>query len=295
MYHTYISTPLIRMDDENRTKNYDFVGYNPSQLRDVDSLRRYKIALITLGGIVGQGNIISTPGDLLLFDQVLYTAKLLKSSTLQEAFIPTLLNNGEYAELGWGNTKAYYGLGWMILCDSTYGKIVFHSGGMAGAVAIFLRNITRGQTLIMLDNVTHRGVHAAGVNLMYLLNNGVIITGKRSLAKVYANTLFKKGLDQAIIRFNEFKTDTAHYFMDERELNVLGLTLLYDGHQVEAVEALKLNTILYPWSWNVYDSYAEALLLAGKKQEAIATYQQSIKLNPGNDGGKRALQKIEGK
>ena len=48
------------------------------------------------------------------------------------------------------------------------------------------------------------------------------------------------------------------------------------------LQVFKLNTSLYPSDWNVYDSYGEALLKAGQKEEAIKMYQKSSKLN-GND------------
>jgi CubicO group peptidase (beta-lactamase class C family) len=295
MSHTYITTPLMIVADRNRTNNYDFLSYEPSQLKRVDSMQRYKIPYIILRGTMGNGNIISTTEDMLHFDQALYTAKLLKQNTLQEAFEPTKLNNGQYAIRGQKNLKAYYGLGWMILCDSTYGKVVFHSGGTPGEVNMFLRNISRKQTVIVLDNVMHRSVLSTGANILILLNNGQIFDDKQSLAKIYARALFEKGPDYAATRFNELKTDTANYFMNEDELNMLGLDMLYDGHQTEALEALKLNTILFPASWNAYDSYAEALAKTRKKEEAIAMYKKAIKMNPDNGDGKNALKQLETK
>jgi Flp pilus assembly protein TadD len=60
----------------------------------------------------------------------------------------------------------------------------------------------------------------------------------------------------------------------------------------DAIEVLKLNTQLFPESWNVYDSYGEALLKSGRKTEAVAMYNKSVELNPGNENGKRVLEQI---
>jgi tetratricopeptide (TPR) repeat protein len=38
----------------------------------------------------------------------------------------------------------------------------------------------------------------------------------------------------------------------------------------------------FPESSNVYDSYGEALLKDGQKEEAIRNYKKSLELNPGN-------------
>lgn len=295
MVHTYIQSPLLPVADNNRAIRYDFLSYSPASLRRIDSVKKDYIDAFILGGILGPTGIISNTGDMLKFDQSLYRAKLLKLETLKEAFIPMVLNNGEKATAGWANTKSYYGLGWMILCDSSYGKIVWHSGGGPGMVTFFLRNITRNQTIVVLDNVTHRQLHQEGVNAFYIMNGGPLFTEKKSLAKAYVIALHQKGADEGAVLFNELKTDTLHYFMDEKELNRLGLDLFSDGFQIEALEALKLNTFLFPLSFNVYDSYAEVLAGVGKKEESIKMYKKSIELNPNNESGKRALKIISKK
>jgi predicted TPR repeat methyltransferase len=55
----------------------------------------------------------------------------------------------------------------------------------------------------------------------------------------------------------------------------------------------KLNTTLYPDSWNVYDSLAEAVLKAGHTEKAIKLYEKSITLNPENKTGKDVLAKLK--
>ncbi|MDN3584584.1 alpha/beta hydrolase-fold protein [Mucilaginibacter flavus] len=46
--------------------------------------------------------------------------------------------------------------------------------------------------------------------------------------------------------------------------------------------------MLFPTSFNVYDSYADALNQNGKKEEAIRMYKKSLVLNPNNEGKKSA-------
>ncbi len=292
MTHTYIQSPLIKVDDKNRAKRYEFLSYAPNKYKIIDSVKSDYIDAFILGGILGPTGVISTTGDMLKFDQSLYGGKLLKPETLEEAFVPTVLNNGEKAITGWKNTLSYYGLGWEILCDSACGKVVWHSGGAAGMVTFFLRNVSRKQTVVILDNVTHRGLHPQGVNAFYILNGGTLFTEKKSLSKVYVAALHKKGADAAAVIFNQFKADSIHYFMDEKELNRLGHDLLNDGYQSEALEVFKLNTFLYPGSFNVYDSYAEALKGVSKKEEAIKMYQKSVELNPKNESAKKVLENL---
>jgi CubicO group peptidase (beta-lactamase class C family) len=289
MSHTYANSPLLNVTDTHRAKGYDAPSYAPWLRQRVDSLPRNRIELYNLAGLLGQANVVSTTGDLLLFDRALYGPKLLKPSTLQEAFKPVRLANQELATTGWGNTSCYYGLGWMILKDTTAGKVVFHSGGMPGAVTLFLRNIAKDQTVILLNNVTHRGTHGIGVNLFQVLNGGSFHADKQSLANVYARTLIKTDAESALEKLNTCKTDTARYYLREQELNLLGLQMFYNGYQPAGLEALRLNTVLYSASSNVYDSYAGALKVVGRRQEAILMYRKSLELNPKNTGAERAL------
>ena len=75
----------------------------------------------------------------------------------------------------------------MILHDTSMGKVVWHSGGAAGMVTVFLRNISKHQTVIALDNVTHQNVHRDGVNALYILN-GLPATKEKPRHDIYTGT-----------------------------------------------------------------------------------------------------------
>ena len=141
----------------------------------------------------------------------------------------------------------------------------------------------------MLDNITHRNVRAAGINILRLLNNQPLHHYKLSLARLYTEELVEKGTDNAVARFNELKGDTANYYLDENEMNGLAYAMVWDGRTTEALEVFRLNTILFPLSRNVYDSYADVLAKAGRKEAAILMYQKAVQMNPNDDDGKRAL------
>jgi len=96
--------------------------------------------LLRFDGIVGDGNVYSSAEDLYKWDQALYTEKLVKKSTFQEAITPGKLNNGEATK---------YGFGWFI---NEQGKIVSHTGGWVGFGTIIIRYIDKNQTIIVLDN-----------------------------------------------------------------------------------------------------------------------------------------------
>ncbi|RAJ08641.1 CubicO group peptidase (beta-lactamase class C family) [Chitinophaga skermanii] len=295
MTHTYIAIGSKSDNDTNRAIGYDFPAYAPWIKQRNDLLQQNRIELHNLGDFVGHSNIISTTGDLLLYDRALYNNKLLKAATLEEALTPAKLNNGELAATGWDNAVCYYGLGWMILKDTTYGKVVFHPGGMTGAVTILLRNVTKDQTLILLNNETHRENASNAVSLLRALNGLTPRLNKKSLAKLYVRTLILSNPDSALVAFNSKKSDTASYYLDEREMNVMGLQMFYNEFQQQGLKVLALNTILFPNSANVYDSYAGALKHLGKRQEAMAMFGKSLTLNPKNTNAQKQLSELGGK
>lgn len=81
----------------------------------------------------------------------------------------------------------------------------------------------------------------------------------------------------------------------EQSINDAGYQLMEAGRLKEAVELLKMNVQLYPESWNTYDSLGEAYAKAGESALAIQNYEKSLKLNPKNEQGKAALDKLRGK
>lgn len=104
--------------------------------------------------------------------------------------------------------------------------------------------------------------------------------------------MLDKGPATALIAFNELRGN-ADYYLDEREMNLLGYDFLFNDYKPESLEAFRLNVILFPASFNVYDSYAEALAESGKKREAILMYRRAIALNPKSEGSIQALKQLE--
>lgn len=244
-------------------------------------------------GFNGFGDYVSTTRDLWKFDNALYNQTLLKQQTLGEAFVPTKLNNGEV-------NNDLFGLGWEIEKDSTMGKLVYHSGAAMGLSSNILRNITKQQTVIIFDN-THFNAHENATKLMMLLNGKSVDTPKKSIAKRYGIALFNKGAIEARRILETLRKDSVNYYLSEDEMNSLGYDFLGNSNpyhlpekhfNLQAIETFKINAGMFPNSWNAFDSYAEALLANGQKEEAIKMYKKSIELNPKNENGKKVVEEL---
>jgi len=296
MSDTYFLTDTMNIPDKNRVTNHQYAVLFDAEPREVTGIKKLRWRLYNLSGFVGQGNIVTSAKDLFNFDQALYNNRIIKAVTLEEAFTPTKLNNGEKCNTDIGLGKASYGLGWFIFADTSAGKIVWHGGGVPGSVAIFLRNITQKQVVIVLDNAFSEGIYQNGINALNILDHQPILIRKKSLTQGYGSDLVKKGVDPAFCRLFQLRSDSVHYYMDEGQMNLLGYQLLYEatfeGHSQLALEVFKINTMLFPSSYNVYDSYGEGLFKNGHRQEAIMMYRKALELNPENPESKEALKRI---
>jgi tetratricopeptide (TPR) repeat protein len=98
---------------------------------------------------------------------------------------------------------------------------------------------------------------------------------------------------EAITEYQRIKSEESdRYNIDEAELNMLGYQLLMRQRLDDALEIFKLNTELYPNSFNVYDSYGEALLARGDTSQSIINYEKSLELNPENVNAVGVLEKL---
>jgi len=143
------STDIRTLEEKKATKNFA-IGHIYVEERNkwvrADSFPSSDYT-IWLGNRKGPGRISSTAADLLKWDKALYTEKLIKQSTLQDAFTPMKLNNGSFSN---------YGFGWVVRTDPVLGKIVWHNGDNPGYKTQIMRYIDKKKTIIVLNNNAHR-------------------------------------------------------------------------------------------------------------------------------------------
>jgi CubicO group peptidase (beta-lactamase class C family) len=118
-------------------------------------------------GIVGDGTVNSTAGDMLKWDRALRTTKLVSQRSLDQAVTKGRLNNGD---------STTYGFGWQISYDSVLGPRYSHSGGWPGYATFIARYPKSDWTVIVLRNAD------APVGLSFVLNDlNRVIKGRPAL------------------------------------------------------------------------------------------------------------------
>lgn len=230
------------------------------------------------------GSLYSTVEDLYLWDQALYTNKLLSEKSMESLFKPYIK--------AW---EGFYGYGW-----STYEvpngeksklNVVEHGGGINGFNTIISRIPADKNLIVLLNNTGGTVLGEMNAAIRAILYNQPFTQPKKSLALDLLDVFSAKGTAAGLDTYKKLKNDPT-YGIKENDMNQVGYQLLQSGKKKEAIEIFKINAEAFPKSGNVYDSLGEAYLADGDKKLAIANYTKSVELDPKNESGKKVLEEI---
>jgi glyoxylase-like metal-dependent hydrolase (beta-lactamase superfamily II) len=118
--------------------------------------------------------------------------------------------------------------------------------------------------------------------------------GKETSANfVLRREYHKSGLNAMIGLYKKIsKSKKRTHFFIEADLNAWGYELVAAQKLPDAIEVFKINTEMFPESWNAFDSLGETYMTMGNKPLAIMNYEKSLELNPQNTNATEQLKKI---
>jgi CubicO group peptidase (beta-lactamase class C family) len=279
MENTYV---INKPDLHIPNRAYGFTNYkNP----DDDNL-------LTTGG----GGIFSTVEDLLKWDKALSSESLISTQTLSKAFEVTVLNDGSLSHNITDSTNGY-GMGWVFRITNN-NNIVFHDGGLNACVSMFYRDLGRDYTIIILSNKgsTNRNhpIYATHDGIDKIMKGEKIEYPKIPISMKMDGLLKDFSVNEATERCREiWKNKQSQYDFSIDILNSLGYYYLQNNKYEKAKAVFELNIDFYPENANVYDSYAESLMLSGDNENSIRYYKKSLELNPNNENAINMLKRIE--
>ena len=193
---------------------YGYVKDSTGRFVMSDSLPATAAMVYSLDGIYGDGVVNSTTGDLLKWDQALYTDKLVNKEMLQEAFADVKLNNGKTFN---------YGFGWLLINSNEFGRYYYHGGGWPGYVTWMERHPRDNKTIILLANAGQaNGSIKAIRNILY----GIV---EKPLVEIPMDI---KILKQYAGEYSFSGKDTLHVFVENGKLFANGAG--QDKHQLFA-------------------------------------------------------------
>jgi CubicO group peptidase (beta-lactamase class C family) len=230
------------------------------------------------------GSMYSTVEDLFLWDQALYTDKLLSAQSKELMFKP-FLDNYAY---GWAVTNAAFKQ------NDQPVQVISHGGGINGFATMLVRLVSQKHFIVVLDNTGSPGLDQLTGSITNILYNQPYELPKMSIVPKLEKTITEKGIAAGIAEYRDLKaTQPGTYNFAEGELNQLGYRLLGAGKIKEAIEIFKLNVEAYPKGFNTYDSLGEAYARANERELAASNYKKSLELNPKNTNAVEMLKKLE--
>ncbi|WP_224488640.1 DUF4886 domain-containing protein [Robertkochia flava] len=112
------------------------------------------------------------------------------------------------------------------------------------------------------------------------IHQGVDLSAMEALMDNFESKTTEEGYVKSAVQHYEAysKLLGRKYIPEEFYLNAEGYNLLTEEKIEDALNVFALAINYYPHSVNVYDSYAEALVVAGRKEKAIAMYTKAFEM-----------------
>ena len=125
-----------------------------------------------------------------------------------------------------------------------------------------------------------------------------IVNGKRySPNYVAANyvqyLLADKTIDSLKLEEGKLVSMLSEYVKGSRELNTLGYVYLRANEIDKSMYVFDLNTKIFPYKYNVFDSLAEVYFEKENYTEALKTYYKVLSLNPEDKNAPEMIEKIK--
>lgn len=146
-----------------------------------DSLPEYDLVYY-LDGIVGDGTVNSTTGDLLKWDGALKEHKLLSETTQKEMLSPKTIFDTA--------TNLHYGYG-VFLGENEIGRYITHGGGWPGYHTNLTRYVEKDLTIVILSNDQGNASVLAGALTYIVLDKPVIRPYKHTAITINSALLDK--------------------------------------------------------------------------------------------------------
>ncbi|MCT4591551.1 MAG: beta-lactamase family protein [Carboxylicivirga sp.] len=168
---------------------------------------------VYLDGIVGDGMVNSTVGDLLKWDRALYGNSLINEDDKKIVFSSHKLKD---------STETKYGYGWKITDSKIYGRVISHGGGWAGYSTYIERHLDHDKTLIFLQNNATTKTEIPSRDVCKILYNQPLekpIELERAILKQYAGVYLS---DKEKVYKIDFKNNELMFIVNpEVELKLI--------------------------------------------------------------------------
>ncbi len=219
----------------------------------------------------GSGSLYSTVRDLLRWNLALESEELLPAEWRDKMFtVHSTSGSGRHA----------YSIDHHALRDAEGRAIPFtgFSGGGFGFSTDVLRFPSAGLIVAILDNTGQYNHWRMAPDVYRILEGRFDSMPAGLFSDALARCAVEEGLAAALelfLRESEAPDESHERGVVERELNDLGYAALRSGDLEDALVVLRLNASLFPDSWNVHSSLAEACRWLGDDAGALRLQEKA--------------------
>jgi CubicO group peptidase (beta-lactamase class C family) len=220
------------------------------------------------------GSLYSTVEDLYLWDQALYTEKLLSKELKAQMWTPALAN---YA-YGWGVAKIAEG-------KAGAGQMLIqHGGGINGFNTHEARYVDEKHLIVLLNNTGATKLEQITEGISAILYGKAYELPKPSLTAELVKLAAEKGGDATVAEYRRLKKESPEkYDFSEAGLREIAILLFQSEKLPEAIALLRLNTEEHPKSSQAFFFLGYVFMQAGNKGDATTALEKALELDPKND------------
>jgi CubicO group peptidase (beta-lactamase class C family) len=220
------------------------------------------------------GSLYSTAEDLYLWDQALYTEKLLSKELKAQMWAPALAN---YA-YGWGVAKIPEG-------KAGAGQtLIQHGGGINGFNTHEARYVDEKHLIVLLNNTGATKLDQITEGIAAILYGRPYELPKPSLTAELVKLATEKGGDAAVAEYRRLKKESPEkYDFSEAGLQEIAILLFQSKKLPEAIALLRLNTEEHPKSSHAFFFLGYVFMQAANKGDATTALEKALELDPKNE------------
>ena len=168
------------------------------------------------------------------------------------------------------------------------------AGGFEGFNSVILHVMDKDLSIIVFANMDEPVAERVGMDILSIYRGNEIQKPSLPAIQNVRVNFEEKGIEFVKDNFDSLTLNFHPTDPKDIILNDLGYAYLYGAQDpASAIQIFKLNTELFPGVANCWDSYGEALMVKGMKEEAIGSYEKALELQPGLRSAQEALLKLK--
>lgn len=220
------------------------------------------------------GAMYSTVEDFFLWDQALYTDKVLTANSKELMFTPYLEN---------------YGYGWRIAeifaqeeGDKRYNPLTIgHAGGIHGFHTNFIRIPKDKHCIVLFNNTGGTKLNEITMDVASILYDRPYKMPEKSLSEVLYHTYLENGLTDMLNQCQRLKDKQEEGCEgNPMELFQLAQQLIKKGEFNGAIEVLQLNVETYPEFSMNYMALAGCHMLLLDREKSVQLFAKAMEVDP---------------